>query len=199
MTTSDLVAALQPVADALDDLGVRYFVGGSVASSAHGIARASLDADVVAELEPQHAEPLIARLQPAYYVPEGHVRAAVEERSSFNVIHIGTMFKIDVFVSKRRVFDREAATRTQAVALEGHPAARLFPVASPEDTVLAKLEWFRAGGEVSERQWHDVIGVLTVTPQVDRSYLRRWASALGVAALLQRAMADAGLPPDVTR
>jgi len=194
MTDSDLVTALRPIADAFEALGVRYYLGGSVASSAHGIARASLDADVVAALEPAHVDTLVARLAPAYYVPVDRLRSAIAARSSFNLIHLATMFKIDVFVSKGRPFDREAASRARAQAIDEATDAPRFPVASPEDTVLAKLEWFRLGGETSERQWWDIVGVLKVTPAVDRAYLRHWAASLGVADLLDRALADANSP-----
>ncbi len=191
MTDSDLVAALRPIADAFDALDVRYHLGGSVASSAHGIARGSLDADVVAALEPEHVDALAARLAPAYYIPVDRLRSAVAARSSCNFIHLATMFKIDVFVSKGRPFDREAAARAREQAIDENPDAPRFPVASPEDTVLAKLEWFRLGGETSERQWWDIVGVLKVTRDADRAYLRHWAAALGVADLLERALADA--------
>ena len=191
MTAADVVAALRPVADALDALGVRYFLGGSIASSAHGIARASLDADVVAELEPQHVDALANRLSPAYYVPLDRLRSAAAARSSCNFIHLATMFKIDLFVSKGRAFDREAAGRARPEAIDDGPDAPRFPVGSPEDTVLAKLEWFRLGGETSERQWWDVIGLLKVTRDADRDYLRLWAAALGVTDLLERAFAQA--------
>lgn len=194
MTDSGLVAALLPVADAFEALGVRYFLGGSVASSAHGIARASLDADVVAALEPVHADALIAHLASAYYVPVDRVRSAIAARTSFNLIHLATMFKIDVFVSKGRPFDREAASRAHPQALDEAPDAPRFPVASPEDTVLAKLEWFLLGGETSERQWWDIVGVLKVTADADYPYLQRWAATLGVADLLARALADAASP-----
>jgi len=191
MTDSDLVAALRPVADAFDALDVRYFLGGSVASSAHGIARASLDADIVAALGPGHVDSLVHRLGPAYYIPVDRLRSAVAARSSCNFIHLATMFKIDVFVSKGRPFDRQAAERARPLAIDEAPDAPRFPIASPEDTVLAKLEWFRLGGETSERQWWDVVGVLRVTEGADRAYLRRWAASLGVADLLERALADA--------
>jgi hypothetical protein len=191
MTESDLVAALRPVADALDGLGVRYYLTGSVASSAHGIARASLDADIVAGLEPDHIDSLLNRLASAYYIPVDRLRSAVAARSSCNLIHLATMFKIDVFVSKGRPFDREAAERARPQAIDETPDAARFLVASPEDTVLAKLEWFRLGGETSERQWWDVVGILKVTEDADRSYLQRWAASLGVADLLERALADA--------
>ena len=190
MTESDLVAALRPVADALDALGVRYYLGGSVASSAHGVARASLDADIVAELEPDHVDPLVIHLTSEYYIPIDRLRSAVAARSSCNFIHLATMFKIDVFVSKGRPFDRHAAERARLQALDETPDSSRFPVASPEDTVLAKLEWFRLGGETSERQWWDVVGVLRVTHDADREYLRRWAASLEVADLLERAFAD---------
>jgi len=191
VTESDLVSALRPVAAALDALAVRYYIAGSVASSIHGVARASLDADIVAALEPLHVEPLVARLAGDYYIPTARLRSAIADRSSCNLIHLATMFKIDVFVSRGRPFDIEAAARAEEQALEDAPDAPRLPVASAEDTVLAKLEWFRRGGETSDRQWWDIVGVLRVTPNVDRAYLTRWADALGVADLLQRALADA--------
>jgi hypothetical protein len=192
VTGSDLLSALTPVVDALDALGVRYYIGGSVASSAHGVPRASIDADVIADLDFERVVPFVARLHGAYYVDESRARAAVESRRSFNVIHLATMFKIDVFVAKGRPFDREALRRARAEALDDAPDARRFFVASPEDTILAKLEWFRAGGEVSERQWADIVGVLKmVWPQAEHEYLGRWAAALGVGDLLGRARAEA--------
>lgn len=191
MTTADLFTALAPVVEALESLGVRHYVSGSVASSAHGLARASVDVDIVADLDSQHVVALVRRLQGAYYVDEDRVRSAVQARRSFNLIHLATMFKVDVFVSKRRPFDREALARARPEALEeGADATRYF-VASAEDTILAKLEWFRAGGEVSERQWSDVVGVLkTIQLRADEEYLRRWAGSLGVGDLLDRALAE---------
>jgi hypothetical protein len=191
VTESDLVSALRPIAEAFEAFGVPYYLGGWVASSAHGIARASLDADVIAALEPRHVDPLATRLAEGYYIPVDRLRDAVAARSSCNFIHLATMFKIDVFVPKGRPFDREAAARVQELALDETPDAARFPIASAEDTVLAKLEWFRLGGEASERQWWDVIGVLRVNPDVDRGYLDRWAPSLGVADLLERVLADA--------
>ena len=191
MTGSDLLSALAPVVDVLEALGVEYYVGGSVASSAHGVPRASLDADVVADLDFDHVLPFVERLRDAYYVDEGRVRAAVEVRRSFNLIHLATMFKIDVFASKRRAFEHKAQERARPLALDDGTAARLFLVASPEDTILAKLEWFRAGGEVSERQWADIVGVARVRQsQTDWEYLERWAQALGVRDLLEHVRAE---------
>ncbi len=192
MTEADLVAALGPVVEAFEALGVRYFLGGSVASSAHGVARASLDADVIVELDPSHVERLALWLTGAYYTPIDQMRTAAVERRSFNLIHLATMFKIDVFVSKGRPFDRSAAERARRHLIGDEGPDGGFFVASAEDTVLAKLEWFRLGGETSERQWWDIVGVLRVGADADRTYMRRWSAVLGVSDLLERALADAG-------
>lgn len=192
MTAPDLLAALMPVLEALDALGVRCYVGGSVASSIHGVPRASIDADVVAELDADRVAPVAARLRALYYLDEERMRDAVERRLSFNVIHLSTMFKIDVFVSKGRPFDRAAFARARVDALGEATDAPKARVASPEDTVLAKLEWFRRGGEASERQWTDVVGLLRArSGRLDTAYLEKWAAALGVTDLLERAGREA--------
>jgi hypothetical protein len=193
VTAPDLVAAFLPVIEALDSLGVRYYVGGSVASSIHGVPRASIDADLIAELGAGHVAPLAARLSALFYLDEGRMRDAVERRLSFNLIHLATMFKVDVFVPKGRPFDVEAIGRARFEALGESPDAPKVMIASPEDTILAKLEWYRRGGESSERQWSDILGLLRVrTGRLDLPYLAKWARALGVADLLERASGQAG-------
>ena len=189
---SDVLDALMPVTRLLEELGVAHHVGGSFASSAHGVARASLDVDVVADLAPEQVQAFVSGLQGAYYVDEARVRAAVESRRSFNLIHLATMFKIDVFMTRGRAFDRESLGRARREAFSADPKAPRVLLASAEDTVLAKLEWFRKGGEVSERQWADVVGVLKLGgPNLDVGYLRRWAGALSVTDLLERALDEA--------
>jgi len=188
MTTADLFVALEPVLEVLRRLGVRHYVGGSIASSAHGVPRSSVDADVVAELDPSHAATFVAALGEGYYVSDERVRDAISRRASFNVIHLETMVKVDVFVAKGRPFDRRALERARPTAAEG---AGELPVASAEDTVLAKLDWYRRGGEKSERQWSDVTGLFRVRT-LDEPYLRHGALELGVADLLDRALEEAG-------
>lgn len=189
MTAPDLVAALRPVLVVFNSLGVRHFIGGSVASSAHGVPRASLDVDVVAELEPRHVHQLVVALQDDYYVDEARVREAVAARRSFNLIHLATMFKVDVFVSQQRPFDASSFARARQETVGQKPDEQAVPLASAEDVLLAKLEWFRRGGDASERQWDDVRGLLRVgRDTLDVVYLRHWASLLGVADLLDRAL-----------
>jgi hypothetical protein len=190
----DLLEALIPVVEALERLGVAYHVGGSLASSAYGVARSTLDVDVVADLRPEHAAALAASLNDAYYVDEEAVRAAIAARASFNAIHLATTIKIDVFVADRAPFDRAELSRARRETLEDDEHARRFFVKSPEDVVLRKLRWYRDGGEVSERQWSDVVGVLKVqATALDLAYTSAWASQLGLSDLLARALREAGL------
>jgi len=192
MNTSDVLAAITPIVEALEQLGVAYHIGGSVASSVYGIMRATIDADIIADLRLEQTRPLVTQLQAIYYIDEGMIRDAIRRRTEFNVIHFDTMLKVDVFLPKSRLFDLEQHRRVQLEVLaEG---TRPFYMASPEDTTLNKLEWFRMGGEVSDRQWNDILGVLKVQgTNLDMAYLQRWASSLGVADLLERALVDAGL------
>lgn len=190
MIAPDLLAALSPVLRALRTLRVLHYVGGSIASSAHGIARASIDADLVADLRPAHVTPLVVALGDAYYISEERVRDAVLRRASFNVIHLETMLKVDVFVTKGRPFDRRALERAREEP-SGADEPATIPLASAEDVILAKLEWYRRGNETSTRQWTDVQGVLAASgPGLDRGYLEQGAHELSVADLLARALEE---------
>ena len=172
--SADIETALGPVADALKRLGVRYAVGGSVATLVHGEFRATNDVDIVADLRPEHAAALVAALADSYYADEVSIAEAIARRSSFNLIHLATMLKVDVFVQKDRPYAREALGRSIEAPVSSAPDAPRFWFSSREDIVLAKLEWYRKGGEISERQWRDVRGVLDVQrTALDLDYLRR--------------------------
>lgn len=185
-----LLAALQPVVEALERLGVTYQIGGSVASSAHGSPRATNDVDLVVDLRPEHVEPLRRALADAYYAPTELRHGAIAHRSCANLIHLSTGFKVDLFVCRDGDYDRGSLSRCVERSLQ--PGTRPFRVATAEDTLLRKLEWYRKGGEVSDRQWQDVLGVLRlVRSGLDRDYLELWAPRLGVDDLLRRAMHEA--------
>lgn len=191
MKPVELVRATAPVVRALDALGIRFFVSGSLASSARGTPRASIDVDLVAQVRAEHVGPLIEKLHREYYLSEEAIRDAIATRSSFNLIHLETMLKVDIFVPADRPFDRSALDRARLEDLDEIGTLRV-PVATAEDVILAKLDWFRRGGETSERQWTDVLGVLRVSAaSLEREYLEAQARLLGVSDLLQRALVDA--------
>jgi len=189
---NDILAALEPVVDAFDALLIRYRVGGSVASSALGVPRSTLDVDVVCEMDLKHIDPFVARLVAAYYVDAEMICEAIRRRSSFNLIHLASMLKVDVFVRKNRAFDVQAFERCVRKPLDVSAGARAFDLTTAEDVILHKLEWYRLGGGVSERQWLDLIGVMRVqSDSLDLEYLRRWAREIECTDLLERAVIEA--------
>lgn len=187
----DLEAAVAPVAAAFDELGIEYYLAGSVISSLFGIARATADVDVIANLRREHVAAFVAKLEDTYYIDADVVLDAVVRRSMFNVIHLGTMLKVDVYIASTR-FDRSAISRRHDDTIVAEGPLRSFAVASAEDVILHKLRWYRDGGEVSDRQWSDVLGVLRVQRALDLAHMRRWAAELEIGDLLERALVEAG-------
>jgi hypothetical protein len=187
------IDVLLRVAGVLDEMQIPYLVVGSVASSMHGFSRSTADVDIVADLRLENVAPLFAALKDEYYVDDQAMRRAISLRRMFNLIHLDTMFKVDIYVPKNDEFSRQqfkTARRETLLPGEGGSAY----IAAPEDTVLAKLQWHRRGGEVSERQLTDVLGVLKVQRErLDLEYLREWAMRLEVSDLLERLLGEAGL------
>jgi hypothetical protein len=178
------------VTKTLERLHIPYAVGGSLASSLHGVMRSTLDVDIVADMNFEHIPLLVAELSKEFYADEGMMRDAVERRSSFNLIHYDTAFKVDIFIPRPRAFDQMQLERRRTSIISTDPEESIY-IASPEDTILAKLDWYRMGGEVSDRQWRDILGVLkTREGELDLDYLRTWATDLKVADLLERALAE---------
>lgn len=190
---TELLAAIDRVVRVFDALGVEYLVGGSIASSLFGEPRQTIDADLIARLFRRHAEPLAQRLAGEFYADALTIRTAIENQTCFNLIHLQSMTKVDVFVRWRDPFGQSQLARRQRKSV-GESAPLELYFASAEDTVLAKLEWYRKGGGTSDRQWRDVLGVLKVQAQaLDRAYLTNWSRTLRVDDLLQRALNEAGL------
>ena len=137
--------------------------------------------------------PLVTALESSFYVDRDHVQKAVERRSSFNVIFLQTMFKVDIFVLSEDPLAREEMGRRNHVVLN-ETTGDTIDIASAEDTVLQKLAWYEKGGGISDQQWNDLLGVLKVChDRLDLPYLTRWAAHLGVKGLLRRAFHDAGI------
>jgi len=175
------------VTTVLENLSIPYLIGGSLASALYGMVRTTQDADIVAEMRLAHLSPFVAALQDEFYLDEELIATALQRNTSFNIIHRATMFKVDIFTPRSRPFlqSQLARAQRQTFTFETEVSAKF---ASPEDPILAKLEWYRLGGEVSERQWRDILGVLkTRAGELDLGYLERWADELELTDLLERA------------
>lgn len=190
MLPEPLAVTLQ-VVEVLEELGVTYFIGGSLASAVHGVVRATMDVDLVADLQLAQIAPFVASLGESFYADDEMIRSAIEQRSSFNLIHLETMFKVDIFILKRRDFDQQQIQRRVYQTLSENLKRKAY-IASAEDIILAKLEWYQMGGGVSDRQWHDVLNVIRVQAEMlDQEYLHHWAEELDIFELLERAMEEA--------
>jgi len=183
------LVVLFQLARAFDQLGIDYVVVGSVASSIHGEYRASGDVDIVADLKYESIEPLVAALREEFYIDDLSVRKAIAQGREFNVIHLSAIFKVDIFVPATSL-GRQQLIRRQLYKLDPAAPEEIW-IATAEDTVLAKLHWYRIGGEVSELQWRDIRGIIgTQGTQLDLEYLRRWADLLGLTDLLLRVLEE---------
>lgn len=181
-----LLEALEPVAKVLQELGIQFYIGGSVASSFHGASRSTMDVDLVADLKTKDVDRFVSRLQKKYYVSGPAMIDAIERQSCFNLIHLSSSFKVDVFILKSRPFDVGSMNRAKSGKVDPNSNFE-FPIASAEDTILSKMEWYPLGNEVSERQWDDMVRVMKILgDQADRDYLNRHAVELKVADLLQK-------------
>ena len=187
MQNEPLEVTLQVTA-VLEELGVPYVIGGSLASTLHGMIRTTQDSDIITGMRPEHISSFVSSLQNEFFIDEEMITDAIQHNSSFNIIHRATMFKVDIFIPRPRPFQQSQISRAQrhSFALENEISANFV---SAEDTILAKLEWYRMGGETSERQWRDILGILkTRAGELDIEYLKKWAMDLGVHDLLQRAL-----------
>ncbi|WP_420644431.1 hypothetical protein [Candidatus Leptofilum sp.] len=171
-----------------EQLNVPYLIGGSLASVLYGMVRTTQDADIIAEMRQEHTQPFVSTLEDEFYIDEEMITSSIHGNSSFNIIHRETFFKVDVFIPLPRPFLQSQLVRAQwqTFALETEVSAKF---ATPEDTILSKLEWFRLGGETSERQWRDILGVIkTRADKLDFAYLQKWAEEIQVSDLLERAL-----------
>jgi hypothetical protein len=189
---SSLAEAFAALLATLDRMGIPYEVGGSVASSAHGIPRTTLDVDLVVDLKPANIETFAAELQQHFYADAEQIREAFARGRAANVIHLGSVWKFDLFPLRSDEYSRtEFARRAPRRIATGGGESIECSLASVEDTILRKLEWYRAGGEASERQWNDLRGVTrAATGRLDLDYLRRWAAYLKVSDLVEKLLAE---------
>jgi hypothetical protein len=184
---------LQRVISSLKALGVEYMLAGSFASSLYGLPRLTQDADLIVDLRPSQVDAFAEAFASDFYVDRGLILQALQRRTSFNIIHLKSSFKVDFFVLGGREFNREELARRVLRQVDPQSHFEAY-VQTPEDTVLSKLDWYRQGGQMSENQWRDVLGILRQQAgRLDFLYLRKWAGELGVTDLLNRAYQELGI------
>ena len=185
---SDQWAAFERLLAALDRLEILYAVGGSLASSVHGIPRATVDVDLVVDLPDSKIGPLVEDLKAEFFAEADAVRDAVRTGRSFNLIHYKSTYKFDLFPLPDNPYYRTEFDRRFEVdfSIAENKSLR-FSVVTAEDAVLTKLVWYQGGGEVSTLQWNDLRGIVRLRRQeLDWAYLRHWAAYLQVNELLNR-------------
>jgi len=183
---------LSEVVQLLEERGINYVLVGSMASSMHGMYRTTADIDLIADIKPGQVRPLLEELQTRFYVDEQAAQEAISEQRSFNAIHFDSVFKVDIFIPKPGDFAMQQLQRRQLRKIAPDSDQKVY-VATAEDMILAKLRWFRAGGDVSETQWRDVLGMIGAADvELDLAYLGHWAKELGVSELLEKALKEAG-------
>jgi hypothetical protein len=184
------LSVLSEVTTTLEQKGIPYALVGSFASSLHGMYRSTADIDILADIKTEQVHPLFEALRESFYLDEHTMRDAVTQSRSFNAIHFDSVFKVDIFVAGSDEFAVSQINRRVLRRLSPDKGEAVY-VATAEDTVLAKLGWYRAGNETSNTQWNDVLGVLaTSRNSLDIAYLETWVSRLGLTDLLQRAFAE---------
>ncbi len=179
------------VAQRLEAGGIDDLIGGSVATGAYGEPRATNDLDVTVRVPASRVRDVPRLLGPEFAVDEEALDEAVRLRRSTNIFYLPSFLKIALFVRRQDPYDRAEFGRK--VRIEPAPGLAFY-ASSVDDNLLWKLRWFRMGGEVSDQQWRDVLGVLRVSgPVVEPDTLRKWARHHGVDVLLDRALAQASL------
>jgi hypothetical protein len=179
------------VAQALDGCGVRYLVGGSLASSVSGEPRSTLDVDLVVALTEADVTKIVTALGSEFHVDPESLRRAIREKSSANLVHFATSIKVDLFIMGGSPIDEEQMNRRQRLKVATDPDRYLY-VYTAEDILLQKLRWYRMGNEISDRQWRDILGIVLVQGDgLDEEYLQRGARELDVSDLLVRVLDEA--------
>jgi hypothetical protein len=179
---------LSRVIKVLDDLGIEYMLTGSYASNMQGEPRSSHDVDLVVALTEKEAVKLFHAFPEAeYYLSMDAIREAIRERRMFNLLEMESGNKVDFWILTDEPFDISRFARKRLEESQG----TWLKVSTPEDTILAKLEWARKCGG-SEKQFNDALRVFELQASLlDLAYLNDWASRLGITELWQDLQAKA--------
>ncbi|MHC4126317.1 MAG: hypothetical protein ACYSRR_07705 [Planctomycetota bacterium] len=190
MNDTHEILILQKLTDILDEFNITYAIGGSIATSIYGTVRFTQDADITVQPFASAADKLYQKLTDNFYISKDAMQQALDSYTSFNIIHLETAFKIDIFIQQDTEFDKQLLSRSKKLKLSDS-LKKTFNFISPEDIILIKLRWFTQTGCASDRQWSDVLGVLAVQGNsLDFEYLKTWSKKLQLSDLLQKAITE---------
>ncbi len=163
----------------LNRAGIRYIVSGSVAAIFYGEPRLTHDVDFVLFLSDSDIRRLVEVFPAAdFYLPRVETIAAEarrEQRGHFNIIHLGTGFKADCYLTGRDELHAWAFRLKRPVQFEGET----LMLAPPEYVIVRKLEYYREGG--SDKHLRDIRSMLAVSRrQLDRPSLEEWIERRGL-------------------
>lgn len=182
------IRVLKEFSKVLDSLDIKYAIGGSIASSVYGQVRFTQDADVMVDAFSSKTSLFYEKVSKSFYISKEAMQQAIRLKTSFNIIHLETAFKIDIFISKAGPYDRQVLLRAAKMQL-GQTEQEAFFFVSSEDIILLKLLWYEQGHRVSEKQWNDILGVIMTQKQrLDLDYLKNWAKTLAIQDLLENAL-----------
>jgi len=180
---------LERLTDIFDSLKIPYAISGSMASSAYGAVRFTQDADIAVAPFETIADRFFESVKGEFYISKEAMQQALKRKRSFNIIHFATAFKIDIFILSENEFWNRIIPRKRSIKPVNLDKEMFF--VSPEDMILIKLDWYRQTNCTSERQWSDVIAVLSAQSQsLDYKYMQTWAEKLGIGELLKKAIIE---------
>lgn len=153
-----------------------------------------MDVDFVSALELNQVESLVEKLKGSFFVDKEMIIDAIKTKSTFNLLHLDTMVKIDVFILKKSPYFQKAFERRKKDSIVEESTAVSVYLCSAEDVIINKILWFKDGNMISERQWLDILGVLKVQANsLDVYYLKKWAEELQIIDLLKKAFFESGM------
>jgi hypothetical protein len=193
----DLLTVMIPALQAFDEQNLFWYLGGSIASSLHGMQQMAQDIDLVVDLHPQNLSSLLPILKQHYAFDDDAFQETASQRTACSLIHPDTLMKVDLIMAKQGAFETALHPRIASYSLDDrYPSLRL---ASAMEMILVKLHRYsqnllsRTDGMRDDAEWNDIVGMLKIQePPFERDFLEEWARNLRIAEMLRQALVDAG-------
>ena len=163
---------LLDVIEKLNNLKIDYMLTGSLAMNYYAEPRMTRDLDIIIEIFPKDINRIIDKFQKEYYITENSVKEAIEQESSFNIIHNLSIIKIDFIIRKKEEYRKIEFDRKQTIRILDNE----IKIVSKEDLIISKIFW--AKDSKSEKQKNDIINLLQT--KYNKEYLIEWLTTLNL-------------------